>query len=231
MRFIKPLVVASAMMAMAVPSLADQSIFVLPDIGTFTDYTNPNITDTYTGDGFVGLYSAAQTGQDAFAHLLGLERTDYSRTAFQVNISSLTGATINSAFLTFDLLDGGGGQSISATSYTSNGTMGYFWDAPDNLGSVAANVANGANSIDVTSLLAASVAGNANFFGLHLQGTDDNNYIWTYTYTGFGYSADRANARLVVNFNGGTQDVPEPGTVAMLVGLGMGSLVVIRRRK
>jgi hypothetical protein len=196
--------------------------FEIKDLQTSLTYTDNNVAQTFAGTGFVGMYNVVANGEPAFAHLLGIEDTDYSRTNMQVGIAGLAGTTIVSATLSFQLLDGCEGcqQTIEGTAYRSSGALGYLWDAPAlNYGFFAGTAAPGANAYDVTSLLAASVLAGDSWFGMHLAGTD-NEYIWTYTLA----DRDAAVVRLDVEY------VPEPGTLA-LIGTGLATMLARRRRR
>ncbi len=190
-------------------------------INALSSYGNSDSSNTYSGDGYVGMYS------DSFGGLFGIEESSYSRTVMQVNIAALLGKTINSAYLSFDLLDGSSGsQNVTATSFSATGILGHFWDAPDVLGQANFQV-NGlsSNSLNIKALLAAAVAGSQSWFGLHLQGSD----VYQWTYANDGYSADRANVRLIVTFDeGDPTDVPAPASLAVL---GLGLLLLRRARK
>ena len=96
---------------------------------------------------------------------------------------------------------------------------------PNQLSCPATLTGRAANSIDVTSLLAASVAGHDSWFGMHLKGS--TRYQWSYANNG-GYGADRANVRLTVNYADAVQ-VPEPAT-PLLAGIGLLAFAVRRRR-
>lgn len=223
-KLIATLALAGALLPTA--SQAATVTYSLPDILTFAGYTDWNTAATFSGNGFGGMYNFGGTDQ-RWAHLFGVELIDYSRTIMQVDISALAGSTIVSASLSFVLLDGmTGPQNVTLTGFDGGaGALTYQWDAPGaNYGNVVASVAGGANSIDVTSLLAASVANGDAWFGMHLQGSSQ--YMWTWTWAGYGYDADRALVRLTVE----TASVPEPGTLA-LIGLALAGLAGALRRR
>ena len=194
---------------MAVVSSADAEVqtYVIEDIGTSADYSTPDIGQSYSGTGFVGMYATE------FVHLFGVEQTDHSRTALQADISGLGGVTIQSAFLSFDLTNGNDAtQNVTVTSFTADGSLEHFWTPPDNLGSAVHSVTGlSSNVLDVTSFLRDRVAAGDDWLGLHLQGSTE--YQWADTSTEFGANADEANVRLVVDY--GT-DVPEPATLTLL---------------
>ena len=202
--------------------------YSLPDVLTFGDYLESNVAATYAGDGFGGMYNAAAMGAPEWAHLFGVELTDYSRTIMQVGIGGLSGQTILSATLSFKLLDGGlGPHDLTLTGFDGgSGNLAYQWDAPvTNYGTAGTTAFNGDNSIDVTALLAASVGAGDTFFGMHLQGADASDLLWTYTYTGFDYGPDRAEVRLTVE----TAVVPQPASL-VLFGVGFALAALVRRR-
>jgi hypothetical protein len=207
--------------------------YTITDAGNFGGYIDGNTADTFSGTGFVGIYPTFSTDQGtagpSFAHLFGLENYNgiYSETEMQVDVSALAGKTINSATLSYVLLNGGGGsQTVTATSWDSSGTLAYNQTLPSNLGSTNFT-SNGLspNSADVTSLLQARVSSGGTWFGLYLtpDGPGDN-FQWTYTN---GYQGDPAQVRLTVNYT-----VPEPASLALL-GLGVAGLggYAVRRRK
>jgi hypothetical protein len=222
------LVLFALAFALASNCAAGPIVYAITDIATFESYTSTDTSQTFAGTGFVGMYTDNDEETTAsWAHLLGLEHTDYSRTILEVDISGLAGVTINSAILSFQLLDGfASDHGILATSYTADGNLAYSWDAPNDLGHVAGAVNSGANSLDVTSLVAAQVAAGSSWFGLLLQGTDSDYYVWTYT--GANYGADRADMRLTIN---GASAVPEPGTCALAAGALLALAGWVRRRK
>lgn len=187
------------------------------DIADFANYSDSDLSQTWTGDGFIGMYD------DSFVHLFGIEIEDFSRTALNVDVSALAGATITSAYLEFVLdFNSGTTQDVTVTSFDADGTLGYFWDAPTVEGSQVYSVsAIGANSLDVTALLQSRVSANEDWFGLHLQGSTEFQYTYMFD------SPDDAMVRLVVEYD--SAPIPEPATLSLL-GLGLAGLVVRSRR-
>ncbi|HBY63487.1 MAG TPA: hypothetical protein DEH78_26990 [Solibacterales bacterium] len=218
------------LVAVILPALlgAATITYVIRDLGTFPDYTSNDLAATYTGTGYVGLYGPS--GGASFVHLFGLEDAGYSMALLQVNISALIGQTIQSAILSFVTLDGQGAQSVKATSFDADGTLGYYVSAPSDLGSAYFNTAVQANqSFNVTSLVAARVGTGSTWFGLHLAG---ENVEYPYTYS-FDFDnnvpdPDRALVRLVVETSE-IVSLPEPGG-AVLIGAGLAAFGLARRR-
>jgi hypothetical protein len=208
---------------------ADVITYALPDVGNFSGYMDTNTSDTFTGNGFVGIYPAGGAGP-AFAHLFGLEHYSgvFSETQAQVNIAALAGAHINSATLSYNLLDGAGeSQTVTVTSFTTTGTLGYNETPPDNLG-MTSFTSNGlsANSVDVTALLQAAVMSGNGWLGLFLtpNGPGDS-HQWTYT---SGFQGDEAALRLTVDYSLAS---PEPATLAVFGTLAAGAFGLRRRVK
>jgi hypothetical protein len=213
---------AAVLALMAGP--AGATTYVLPDIGTFPDYTDSNTSDTFSGNGFVGEYNTVANGVPAYAHLLGVEATDYSRTIVQVDLSGLT--PVSNATLSFLLLDGGSGpHGVAVTGWGGTGALSYTWDPPGaNYGGDNLTAIQGANSVDVTNLVNAAIASGDPWLDLELQGTDSNDFMWTYTWAGDGFGPDRADMRLDVT------EASEPASLALL-GVGLAGLGLARRRK
>jgi hypothetical protein len=234
------LCVASAAAAAGIATLVAGSdadaasiTYTITDIGTFAGYSDGTQTDTFSGTGFVGIYpdGGGNGPSGAFVHLFGLENygSVYSETELEVDISALDGQHITSATLSYVIANGdGGAATISATSYSANGTLSYNNVPPNDLGSVSYTSNQlSSNSVDVTSLLQSQATANATWFGLFLVPTTDSNQ-WTYTYSGFGDNSDSADVRLTVVYG-----VPEPSTWAMMlvgfVGLGFAGYRVSRK--
>lgn len=212
--------------AMTLAARANSISYVLTDINTSSDYTVANTGQTFSGNGFVGLYGSDVSPTEQFAHLFGLELVNFSRTAIQVDVAALAGVAITSAYLTFDILDGNGSpQSVTVSSYLGDGALGYDW-APTAEASGVYSVGGGANSLDVTALISSIISAGNPWLGLHLMGS--TNYMWTYTDNGYGYDVDRANVRLTVNY--GAAGVPDHGATFGLLAIALGSLALVRRR-
>jgi hypothetical protein len=222
------LLLIAAVLALGFNCQAAVIVYAIQDIGSFEDYASTDLNQTFPGTGSVGMNPDFGFGP-SYAHMLGLEDVDYSRTILEVDISALAGLTINSAILSFQLLNGSeSSHGIQATSYTATGNLAYAWDPPDNLGTISGTVNSGANTLDVTSLLAARAGASAGWLGLHLQGSD-HQYLWTYTWTGFFYNSDSAQMRLTVDYTEGT--IPEPGTCGLVAGALLAFGHLIRRQR
>jgi hypothetical protein len=238
MKMIKALFASAVMATALVAQLNAQTVTIaLPDIGTFGGYTDGNTSDTFTGNGFLGIYpnDGQDNGGPAFAHLFGLENYGgiYSETELQASLSGLAGDTITSASLNFSLNNGSGGaESVEVTSFSTAGTLGYSESAPNDLASLTANgITLGANSIDVTTLVADAVAANQSYVGLYLSPDGPSSSLWTYTYSGFGYNADSASADLVINYTpAAAVGVPDASSTAALLGIVVSGLGLARRK-
>lgn len=158
-------------------------------------------------------------------HVFGLEYygSSFSETELQASLAGLSGATINSAYLNFSLATGSGGnESVQVTSFNTTGTLGFNAAAPNNLGTVTgAGIQNGANSIDVTSLVSAAVQANQTWLGLYLtpEGPGEN-YLFTETWI----DPDAAGLEIVIHYTAANNvrvSVPESASTAVLLGIGM----------
>jgi hypothetical protein len=192
---------------------ASSVTFVIKDIGS----VNFDKTATYAGQGYVGMFD--NTG---FENIFGLEAT-HTRTALEADISTLFGTTINNATLTFDITSccSGTTGTLTATSFSANGALGFYWTPPDVLGTAVTGIGFGGNSVDVTTLLANRVSGGNQWFGLQL--TNANPSLWTWS----GASLDDAHVRLTVDYTGA---VPDPGSSLLLLGIGLAGLRVWKTR-
>ena len=106
MKHTRTLLVAAAlagasMVAQTASAQAVQTaVFSLTDIGNFANYTTGNTGQTFSGKRLRRRFIAPTR----FAHLFGLEGTT-SRTNAQVDLTSLLGSTIQSATLSYSILN------------------------------------------------------------------------------------------------------------------------------
>ena len=194
--------------------------YILPDVDTSAAYEDYNTADTFTGNGFVGIYPAAE-GTPAFVHLFGLENygAAYSETELQADVSALHGYVVTSAILSYTLVSGGSDpQTVTATSFDANGALAYAASPPSDLGSTTFT-SNGlaSNSVDVTGLLKARVAAGQSWFGLYLTPNGNVNQIasqWTFTSADNAGNADSADVRLTVDFTSAPNPAASPSSAS-----------------
>lgn len=208
--------------------------FELRDLATFTSSTSHEPL-TFAGSGFAGMLNEVWSGAGPiWTHAFTVEPEHAARTLMQVDLGSLSGQRVVSAMLSFMLLDG---QEAPGTSQVrlsgfdaGEGQMQLRWDAPsDSFGHVLGSVEGSLTdhqSIDVTPLVAYSVAQGQRWLGLHLQSMSEH-YLYTATHDYPDLlSPDKAQVRLQVM----TTPVPEPSTWALLA-CGLGVVGWARRRK
>jgi hypothetical protein len=213
----------------------------LPDIGTFPGLEDYNLTDAFSGNGFVGIYPsppAPNAPGPAFGHVFGLEHyvSIYSETELQADIGALAGDAITSAYLDFTIVDGGGDpESVDVTEFVdSSGNLGFNAKPPSDLGEViGTGIFEGPNSIDVTSLVQNAVGSGKDYLGLYLtpQGPSSASGLWTYTYAGDGANADSAAVSLVINYTSVKAAVPDSGSTLALIAIGIGGIAAFGLRR
>ncbi len=226
-----------AALACSAPASATTTTIALPDLIPPDPGGNPiapNLGQTYTGNGFVGLRS---TGD--FIHAFPLEFAPHysTRALAEIDISAFSGATINSATLSFAFLDHAGVlvYDMTAIGFVGTGGVGYQFDAPPvTLSSITGSIGPGANSLDVTTLVADAVATHASWLDLLTEGSACCELTWTQTDVVPGRTADSALVRLTVDYTpaGPVGDAaPEPSTWAMLIMgfAGLGVALRVRR--
>ena len=233
-RFLSPLIAIAALLIGSDPVSA-AVVYNLPEIGNFDGYTDTNLSDTWTGNGYVGEYTPYGNGPDgAWAHLLTLENYPpdglYGLTIVQVDLSGVSGPVSN-ATLSFNILDGSTTDTESGLVYGWGGTgnLAFALAAPGvNYGSVGTTFTSGLNSVDVTSLVNAALTSGDPFLEFLMYGDDTvDGHLWTYdqpqdTNT---YGTNTPNLQLSI-----TENVPEPITLS-LFGAGLAGAAAIRRRR
>jgi hypothetical protein len=225
--------------AFSTAAKAQTTTYQIQDLLLGSNEIDPNISDTFAGTGYVGIYTTNSTDSGVaganFGQLLGLENYKgvYSETEMQVGIGSLAGDTINSAILSYNLNVGASlSQGVTVTSFTDNGILSFTQTPPSNLGSTTFTSTGFSNSVDVTSLLQSSVATDANWLGLYLTPNGPGDVAqWTFSGAGTATSPDAADVRLVVDYTSGATVAPEPGALALLAGLGVSGIGFFRRRR
>jgi|SRR5579859_2064756 len=220
-------VVFSMALFVAAVSARANNVYSIQDLGTYAGYEDTTLSDTFAGTGFVGIYSTAGQGPSgAFGHLFGLENYNgaYSESELEVNISGLS--DVSSAILSYNLLNGSAGsQSVTVTSFSANGSLGFNQTPPSNLGTTTfTSTGLSANSVDVTTLLQNAIAANQTWFGLYLTPNGPNDSQWTYTWSADNANPNSASVQLTVT------TVPEPSTFALAIVPAALALIGIRRR-
>jgi hypothetical protein len=211
------------------PAIQAASVSIpITDVGTWGGYTT-DTSPTFSTTGFFGEYGGQNDSE--LAHLFGVE-PNLSRVVAQADIGFLNGASIVSATLTFNLNDGfAGAHNVELTGFSSGGTLGYLWDAPEPYLQQQTFTAQGlsANSFDITALVQEAATADVDWLGLHLAGADDGQYEWSYTFTNLGAGPDSANVRLNIEYNE-EAPVPEVQTYATMLGAALIGARALRRR-
>ncbi|WP_259366878.1 PEP-CTERM sorting domain-containing protein [Colwellia sp. BRX8-7] len=224
---IKYLKGAFASLILCISSLANAGLisYELEDIATFSNYRDYNVAQTFTGNGFVGMYG------NSFAHLFRLENDqNQAQNNIQIDISGLLGNSINSAYLSFRLMTSvDGPTNFNIDGYNSDGRLRHLQGFNDSQYGRSSYVTDGTTAIqsfDITSILNTALSSNETWLGLNVYRTSGDSQ-WTYTPT-TGDARDSAMLRLNVDYN--TTEVPEPSTLAIFA-LGMIGLASRRFKK
>ncbi|MBC2608053.1 hypothetical protein [Pelagicoccus albus] len=211
---------------MTQPLWSQQTVFELSSLIPSGTVSLDQPGSVFKGDGYL------QSRLNDEGYHEGVFEIDVNHsTELTVDISSLFGQEIESAFLNFDLLDESNAADIFVTSFTSDGFLSWSASPIDNLGTLTFELpASESHSLDVTSLVAASVESESEWLGLHLglasySETNMLGYTWT---SGFEAAPDpgRANVTLAV-----VTAVPETSTLLVLAGSAIVTLALSRRRK
>jgi len=226
---------AAALVSSATTASAAVTTIALPDLverDASSSLVIANTGQTYAGDGYVAMRSSGE-----FIHAFTLEYgpTYATKDLLQADLSALAGATINSATLSFVILDTGPARfDMTATGFAGTGSVGYQFAAPGlTFGSVTGGVGQGANSLDVTAIVANAVGADAGWLNLLLEAGGCCAVTLTDGLSiGAGRGPDAALLRLTVDYTAAAPGgVPEPGTWALLLMgfAGLGGVMRARR--
>src|SRR5215469_10648138 len=114
----KTIVTYSCTLLCSLSALADTTVYSIQDISL-----NPG----FTGTGFLSINPYTHSINQEFGLEYYTPTGVYSETEMEVDISGLTGTTISSAVLSYNLLNGDPGeiQTVTATSFLAQGQLSF----------------------------------------------------------------------------------------------------------